>query len=124
MIDLLYFRSVVEAATLVIHGLNETTELASGPPLPTACTTETPALVARSSCVSSKFRKDEGPDETEEGAMERLITSTPSSTAYKQVTRTGSLAYRLNVLEVFCKQYDQRTWSTAAITSDMYPPKG
>jgi hypothetical protein len=113
----------VEAATLVIHGLNETTELASGPPLPTACTTETPALVARSSCVSSKFRKDAGPDETEEGAMERLITSTPSSTAYKQVTRIVSLTYRLNV-EAFCKRYDRRTWSTAAITSDMYPPKG
>lgn len=36
MIDLLYFLSVVEAATLVIHGLKDTIELASGPPLPTA----------------------------------------------------------------------------------------
>lgn len=36
MIVLLYLRSVTEAATLVIQGLKESTELEEGPPLPAA----------------------------------------------------------------------------------------
>ena len=84
MIELLYTRSVLEAATLVIQGLNERIEFGSGPLFPTAWITETPALVAKSSSISSMLRKEAGPEGIVDGPIDRLKISTPSSTAYKK----------------------------------------
>lgn len=82
-IELLYLRSIVEAATLVIHGLKESTELGVGPPLPTAWTTRTPALTAKSSSISRILRNAAGPVGTADGPIDKLKISTPSSTAWK-----------------------------------------
>jgi hypothetical protein len=72
------------------------------------------------------LRKDAGPDETAEGAMERLITSTPSSTAYRQVIQAvqHTVSDVVALISAIPRIYYLRTWSTAAITSDIYPPKG
>lgn len=72
---------MIEAATLVIHGLNERIELEEGPPFPTAWTTRTPALVANRSSSSNMLRKAEVPEGTPVGPIERFSISTPSSTA-------------------------------------------
>ena len=80
----LYLRSSTPAATVVIHGLKDTSVFGNGPPFPAAWATNTPAFTAERSAASKGFKKVVrvavggllGP-------TERLRMSTPSWTAYK-----------------------------------------
>lgn len=93
MRELLYFRSVIEVATVTIHRLKERTELKEGPPFPAAFTTSTPALVAKRSSISRTFRNAEGPEGTLVGPIERPMISTPSSTAFSREKKLMYLRY-------------------------------
>jgi hypothetical protein len=110
IIELLYTRSVVEAATLVIQGLNERTVFCAGPVFPTAWITETPALVAKSSSISSMLRKEAGPEGIMDGPIDKLRISTPSSTALNNIEQEqfNLITLIIELVSVINCNYDAR----------------
>ena len=89
-------RGCVVAATVVIHGDGCATVLAAGPLLPAAAATKTPASAALKKATSTTLVKN-----VEVPPIEKLITSTPSMTAWsiaatlselKQVPRPAPLS--------------------------------
>ncbi|KAF7811205.1 Subtilisin-like protease SBT2.4 [Senna tora] len=72
--------SVVEAATPILHGLNDTTVEAAGPLFPEASTTNTPAFRANNKLVSNTLSNVTVSSGASSGPTERLKMSTPSAT--------------------------------------------
>jgi hypothetical protein len=70
-------RRNVAAATVVTHGAGWSSVLAPGPLLPAELATNTPALEA----ARKAWATESSTDDSEEPPMEKLMTSTPSSTA-------------------------------------------